>query len=226
MKTKTITLYSFSELSEQAQNRATHKYQDFMQDIYEENANDTLEQKAAYWTKRTGIPINKENISYSGFYSQGDGLSFITDDEIDMSILVPYALKQLERKTSISRKILETSIEILSKIYNLYSFYIYRYQGAHYAHSETVYCHWECNGYDAACTAEEWDKYDVLAEELSALVNYVKNLICADIYQALQDENDYVSDTEHIKEYFKECDFYEWYADGTMYIEKEQSQNV
>lgn len=52
MKTKTITLYSFSELSEQAQNRAAHKYQDFMQDIYEENANDILEQKAAYWTKK------------------------------------------------------------------------------------------------------------------------------------------------------------------------------
>ena len=59
MKTKTITLYSFSELSEQAQNRAAHKYQDVIQDIYEENANDILEQKATYWTKRTGIPIDK-----------------------------------------------------------------------------------------------------------------------------------------------------------------------
>lgn len=48
----------------------------------------------------------------------------------------------------------------------------------------------------------------------------MKNLICADIYQALQDENDYVSDTEHIKEYFKECDFYDWYEDGTMYRER------
>lgn len=96
MKTKTITLYSFSELSKQAQNRATHKYQDVMQDIYEENAKDILEQKAAYWTERTGIPIDKENISYSG----------------------------------LSRKILETSPKVLSKIYSLYSFYIYRYQGA------------------------------------------------------------------------------------------------
>lgn len=33
MKIKTITLYSFSELSEQAQNRVAHKYQDVMQDI-------------------------------------------------------------------------------------------------------------------------------------------------------------------------------------------------
>lgn len=220
MKTKTITLYSFSELSKQAQNRATHKYQDVMQDIYEENAKDILEQKAAYWTERTGIPIDKENISYSGFYTQGDGLSFITDDEIAMSVLVPYALNQLERDTKISRKILETSPKVLSKIYSLYSFYIYRYQGAYYAHSATVYCHWECNGYDAACTANEWDEYDNLADELSALVNYVKNLICADIYQALQDENDYVFDKEHIKEYFKECAFYDWYADGTMYIER------
>lgn len=97
MKIKTITLYNFSELSEQAQNRAAHKYQDLIQDIYEENVNNILEQKTAYWTKRTGIPIDKENISYSGFYSQGDGLSFITDNEIDMAVLVPYALKQLER---------------------------------------------------------------------------------------------------------------------------------
>lgn len=36
MKIKTITLYNFSELSEQAQNRAAHKYQDLIQDIYEE----------------------------------------------------------------------------------------------------------------------------------------------------------------------------------------------
>lgn len=220
MKIKTITLYSFSELSEQTQNRAAHKYQDVMQDIYEENAKDILEQKAAYWTKRTGIPIDKENISYSGFYSQGDGLSFITNDEIDMAVLVPYALKQLEKDTRISRKILETPPEILKKLYNLYSFYICRYSGYHYAHMETVYCHWECNSIDSACTAEEWDKYDVFVEELATLVNYVKNLICADIYQALQDENDYVFDKEHIKEYFKECNFYDWYADGTMYIER------
>lgn len=184
MKIKTITLYNFSELSEQAQNRAAHKYQDLIQDIYEENVNNILEQKTAYWTKRTGIPIDKENISYSGFYSQGDGLSFITDNEIDMAVLVPYALKQLERGTKISRKI------------------------------------WECNSIDSACTASEWDKYDNLADELAALVNYVKNLICADIYQALQDENDYVSDIEHIKEYFKECDFYDWYEDGTLYTER------
>lgn len=48
----------------------------------------------------------------------------------------------------------------------------------------------------------------------------IQDIYCADIYQALQDENDYVSDTEHIKEYFKECDFYDWYEDGTMYIER------
>jgi hypothetical protein len=220
MKIKTITLYNFSELSEQAQNRAAHKYQDLIQDIYEENVNNILEQKTAYWTKRTGIPIDKENISYSGFYSQGDGLSFITDNEIDMAVLVPYALKQLERGTKISRKILEIAPEVLSKVYNLYSFYICRYQGDRYVHSGTVYCHWECNSIDSACTASEWDKYDNLADELAALVNYVKNLICADIYQALQDENDYVSDIEHIKEYFKECDFYDWYEDGTLYTER------
>lgn len=45
MKIKTITLYNFSELSEQAQNRAAHKYQDLIQDIYEENVNNILEQK-------------------------------------------------------------------------------------------------------------------------------------------------------------------------------------
>jgi hypothetical protein len=220
MKTKTITLYSFSELSKQAQNRAAHKYQDLMQDIYEENANDILEQKAAYWTKRTGVPIDKENISYSGFYSQGDGVSFITNDEIDMSILVPYALKQLEKGTRISRKILETPPEVLSKVYNLYSFDICRYQGARYIHSGTVHCHWDYNSINSVCTVSEWDKYDVLADEMATLVNYVKNLICADIYQALQDENDYVFDIEHIKEYFKECDFYDWYADGTLYTER------
>lgn len=220
MKIKTIALYSFSELSARAQNRAAHKYQDIMQDIYEENANDILEQKATYWTKRTGIPIDKENISYSGFYSQGDGASFITDDEIDMSILVPYALKQLERGTRTSKKILETSPEVLSKVYNLYSFNICRYQGSRYTHRGTVHCHWKYNSINSACTVSEWDKYDVLADELAVLVNYVKNLICADIYQALQDENDYVSDIEHIKEYFKECNFYDWYVDGTMYIER------
>ena len=32
--------------------------------------------------------------------------------------------------------------------------------------------------------------------------------------------NDYVSDIEHIKEYFKECDFYDWYEDGTLYTER------
>lgn len=95
-----------------------------------------------------------------------------------MAVLVPYALKQLERGTKISRKILEIAPEVLSKVYNLYSFYICRYQGDRYVHSGTVYCHWECNSIDSACTASEWDKYDNLADELAALVNYVKNLNC------------------------------------------------
>lgn len=71
MKTKTITLYSFKELSREAQKKALEKYRDintpdFWHDYIIDDEKETLATQG----------FEDAKIYYTGFWSQGDGASF------------------------------------------------------------------------------------------------------------------------------------------------------
>jgi len=73
MKTISINLYKFSELSEEAKQTAIQKYYEseeypFLEDDLTENCCELLREK--------DIDINNINLFYSLSYSQGDGLCF------------------------------------------------------------------------------------------------------------------------------------------------------
>lgn len=74
--TKTINLYQFSELSQKAKEKVLKK-------LYDINTNcewyDFIFDDFMVKCENLGITVNYNDISFSGFWSQGDGASFITD---------------------------------------------------------------------------------------------------------------------------------------------------
>ena len=82
MKTKTINLYQFHELTEEQQAKVLDKYRDFNDVIFESYVNDecnTLE--------ITESGFNNPTIHYSLGYCQGDGACFDCD-EFDYNLLL------------------------------------------------------------------------------------------------------------------------------------------
>lgn len=73
MRTIQTNLYTYSELSDKAKERARKDYIDncvFADEVWADNVKDTLKQVG----KALGFTI--EEIEYSGFYAHGDGLCF------------------------------------------------------------------------------------------------------------------------------------------------------
>lgn len=75
--------YSFDELSPEAQKKALENYRDINTD-YEDWADPIIEGFIEDMLEKFGVDISRDEIYYTGFYSQGDGASFkgtVVDDE-------------------------------------------------------------------------------------------------------------------------------------------------
>ena len=121
MKTKTINLYKFEELTEEQQAKVLGKYRDWNDDIFESYVNDecnTLE--------ITESGFNNPTIHCSLGYCQGDGACFDCDD-FDFDLL----LKDWQHKHK---------NWIVNIIKEHYQGYINKNNyGYHYSHSKTRY---------------------------------------------------------------------------------------
>lgn len=121
MKTKTINLYKFEELTEEQQAKVLDKYRDFNDDVFESYVNDeynTLE--------ITESGFNNPTIHYSLGNSQGSGACFDCND-FNFDLL----LKDWQHKHK---------NWILNIIKSYYQGYIKLNQyGYHYSHSKTRY---------------------------------------------------------------------------------------
>lgn len=121
MKTKTINLYQFHELTDEQQAKVLDKYRDFNDDVFESYVNDecnTLE------IVESGF--NNPKIHYSLSYSQGDGACFDCND-FDFDLL----LKDWQHKhKNWVINIIKSHCQGYIKL-NQY--------GYHYSHSKTRY---------------------------------------------------------------------------------------
>ncbi|CAN5497299.1 hypothetical protein BH09BAC6_BH09BAC6_16240 [soil metagenome] len=73
MKTITLKLYNFKELTKEAKEKALTTYRDLNIDFYWwDNEYEDFIELVSY----LGITIDKDSIKFSGFYSQGDGSAF------------------------------------------------------------------------------------------------------------------------------------------------------
>lgn len=78
MKTIEIKLFEFEELSQEVQAKVLEKFSDI--NVDDNWHDDSLEN---FKTELAEVGFTEAEISYSGFWSQGDGLSFDSKIDID-----------------------------------------------------------------------------------------------------------------------------------------------
>jgi len=166
MRVIETTVYKFEELSDEAKDRAIEKYQSKMNvcelALTDGDCYNLMCEEAGF--------LNSE-IEYSGFYSQGDGASFMADIDTESFLVGKYeCLKELD-----------FHLEIRIRRNNTYHEY-----------SKVV-----VPLYVEDAIAEEHMK---LIEELSDEVEQLRVDLCHDIYRALEIDYEYQTSNEAISE--------------------------
>jgi len=171
MKTIEISLYKFEELSEAAQKNAIELNRDFNVDgdwfdpIYE-GAKENLE-KAGF---------ENAKIQFSGFWSQGDGASFLAE-------INPMKFSETTNEKRISKLIDNGNIENFEIRNNSFA--------THYVHEKTKYI-----DYDASFNGNIGETIYKLADKIEG-----KRLqMCKEIYRNLETYYNELTEDEAIKE--------------------------
>ena len=208
MKTIQLELFSFNELSDVAKAKA----------IESERNSENLEYHYSgeveyYQDVLKHIGFTNVEISFSGFYSQGDGASFTADydsslinlDELKNHNTELYSL--MARIDSVFGESGLTSDNIITASVKRVS--------RHYSHHNTVAID------DIAINGEdEWITEDSkVYKAFEAIENYLSSLkddICCIIYNNLEKEYEYQTSDEYIAELLTINDYY-FLEDGTFY---------
>ena len=210
MRTITIkkTLYTFSELSEEAKNQAvSERRQEIEKDyyIYEDYFKDTVATVLETWND-TGIEVDVNDVSYSISYSQGDGVSFVSQG-IDIEQALKFYSKQGDKQEKVVEKIRKD--KNYKYVKENFEFTIRRIDTM-YTHEYTVDCYFTDTTYEY--TDGQWE----LAERISKIINQIKNDICEHIYHELLETDLYINSDEFITELLESEDN-EYTSDGIEY---------
>ena len=208
MKTIQLDLFSFNELSDEAKAKA----------INSERNSDNLEYHYSgeveyYQDVLKNIGFTNVEISFSGFYSQGDGASFTADydsslinlDELKNHNTELYSL--MARNDSVfGASGLTSDNKITANVKRI---------SHHYSHHNTVAID------DIAINGEcEWSTDDSRSykafEDIENYLTSLKDDICYIIYNSLEREYDYQTSDEYIAELLTIND-YNFLVDGTFY---------
>jgi hypothetical protein len=148
---KTITVYTIEELSPKAKEKALEKMREIFETDYE-----FIELDASEYLKNLGY--GDVDISFSGFYSQGDGASFVTKDGVD--ILQWFAHQPVNVKASfpLTVKFLESQ-GINANVYRIDN---------HYSHENTISA--QVNQYDNLDDNEIQNALDTELVKLEELI--------------------------------------------------------
>lgn len=193
-----ITLFTFDELSEESQQRviepSREAYEPHYDIIYEDFVNNMSE--------KYGSNVAIDDIQWTGFWSQGDGASFVCefDEEVIFSILKErlsggHEIQQLE--------------ELGVRIHHAASIR----SPSHYVHENTVHGHLIFNVPDGK-------EFDVeIADTLEEALTEIIREECRNLYSQLQDfyEEETSADAirEKIRQYYPACRYRE---DGTVFV--------
>lgn len=188
MRTIRTKIYKFEELSKEAQENAIYKMRDINTDCDDwydcifEGFQETLTEAGFY----------DATIQFSGFWSQGDGLSF--DAKIDAS------------------KFSETTNEkrVVNLIDNNYisEFIIEKTSFAnHYCHEKTRFV-----DYDAT----DYNNINKVLENLCEKIEAKRLELCRNFYKTLEKDYYYLQSDEAVKETIL-CNDYEFLKDGTQF---------
>lgn len=176
MKTKTINLYKFHELTAEQQAKVIDKYSDI---------NDELTCDLTTWDEHFVQCLKEQgflnpDISYSLSYRQGDGASF-TCTQLDYDLLLKdYAGKHKSWMLEILKQYCEVEIK--------------RSYSCHYVHENS--CNTELYEYTLY-------NYPRIKDELENIRQYIEGIrleACINLAEDLQSEIDYLTSEEAIKE--------------------------
>lgn len=201
---KTVTVYKFDELSDSVKKKVVDKQRENFEFFYEfvlEDAKQILEMLGFYDIK----------ISYSGFYSQGDGASFtgkFNSSKFDSSKIIEYAPKDLVLH-GIAKQIKEVCDGYESVNFNLYR------ASHHYSHENTV-------GVDYIYFSEkntneeiiEWG--DKQKDDEDHLLVLSRHIMCW-IYNQLRTEYEYQMSDEQITQQLIDLD-HDYLENGKIFL--------
>ena len=182
---KEIKVYSFNELSEEAQERACQQVGDSMTDDdawYEGNLDMFVEHCKEY-----GMEVDVDNIKFSGFGSQGDGASFVCDNIDTKKILNTLGI---QISNGLEEKVLDY----------IYEVNIIRTSDKAY-HEQTVHVELFTDEY----TLEEEDEGIIqyihdIADTLEFKLEALKDALCQQLYNDLELEYKYLYSAEFVDE--------------------------
>lgn len=210
MKTIQLELFTFDELDDDAKQVAIQDHREIM--------DSNLDDEVSYWQNGalSGTGFIIDEISYSGFYSQGDGASFTghyDSAQIDLEKLKGFSLKAYDlmaRNDSIFGASGLTSDNVITADVKRIS--------RHYCHENTVSIeNIEING--CGWGDDESDKINIAYNDLENYLTSLKDDLCHLIYSSLESEYDYQNSDEYISEILTINEYY-FTADGEIYYEK------
>jgi len=181
-----ITLFSFDELSEESQQKIIEPFREAYEPYYEAVYEGFVERMKEEY----GADIKTEEITWSGFWSQGDGASFICD--FDTEVLLPILKEELN----------EDQVALLEKINAEIDCASIR-TGYQYAHENTVRgkvsIYYGDDYYDRMVQINEI--HDILENKLTEIIREESR----NLYKRLEDFYDQEMEDERIIEEIKHC---------------------
>ena len=185
--TETVTLYKFDELSKEAQTEAIDEHRDFLAEAF--NAEHLLDD---WKEKLQALGYDTVNISYSGFWSQGDGASF-TAPRIDLKQWL-----KVHKLGNKYRTLLNVADNVEASIDR---------ESSRYVHENTI----RCNIFGAT----ESDTEEQQASEVEHLITTEARTLSQDIYKYLREAYEYDTSDEAVKESIQ-ANEYEFTEEGIL----------
>ena len=193
MKTISITLYRFEELGRQQQDKALEafRYINVMdQDWFEFTKDDFCR-----ICKILGIHTEPENISFRGFYSQGDGSTFSSD--IDLITFIRGTGQQSWKQIAPALKLDLLPCTCHARVISLIE------KGVIDATVKTVSCLGYQLKYESEYDFDRKSKYSNIDNELEKLDSWVEKSMEAVntfLFKSLQDEYEYQISDQSVQE--------------------------
>ena len=182
---KEIKIYSFGELSDEARDKACQQVGDSMTDY------------AGWWydtfdlfverCKKYGMDVDVDDIRFTGFGSQGDGASFVCDNINTKKLLHTLGIQVSD---GLEEKVLDY----------IYEVDIIRTSAQAY-HEQTVQVELFIDE-DALVEEEEIIQYIIhdIADTLEFKLEALKDDLCQQLYNELEQEYDYFHSMEYVDE--------------------------
>ena len=181
-----ITLFSFDELSEESQQKVIKPFRE----AYEPHYEVVYDIFALRMSENYGANLKTKEITWSGFWSQGDGASFTCD--FDTEVLLPILKKELNEDQVALLEEIDAEVDCASIR-----------TGYQYSHENTVRgkvsIYYGDAYYDRMVQINEI--HDILENKLTEIIREESR----NLYKRLEDFYDQETEDERIVEEIKHC---------------------